>query len=115
MSIHQMFDLTFSPQEKFTINHIARFWEPRVRDFAPSVYLDHYTNTKAICHEIEDIKRQRIQYKKSMTKEERREFKAYRRRFENEHLNPTLVEEGKAFADVSIQTEWPRNLPADGL
>jgi hypothetical protein len=59
-----------------------------------------------------------------MTKEERRELKAYRRRFENEHLNPTLVEEGlKAFAadcyepvnlrdNGIIQTEWRRdNLP----
>ena len=121
MSIHQMFDLTFSPQENNTIDHIARFWEPRVRDFAPSVYLDHYTNTKAICDEIAEIKRQRIQYKKSMTKEQRREEKAYRRRFENEHINPTLIHEGlKAFAadcyepldhrdNGIIQLEWRRD------
>jgi len=117
------FDNMFSAQEKDTITHIARFWEPRVRNFPPSLYLEHYAMTKAICNEIEDIKRQRIQYKKSMTKEERREFKAYRRRFENEHLNPTLVEEGlKAFAadcyepvDLrdNIQLEWRRDHPAD--
>ena len=124
MSIHQMFDITFSSQEKDTINHIARFWEPRVRDFPPSLYLDHYNNTRAVCDEIAEIKRQREQYRKSMTKEERREFKAYRRRFVNEHINPTLVEEGlKAFvADCFepvdlrdngiIQLEWRRdNLP----
>ena len=117
-TIHQMFDLTFSPQEKDTIQHIARFWEPRVRDFGPSVYLDHYNNTKAVCDEIAEIKRQREQYRKSMTKEERRECKAYRRRFVNEYINPTLVEEGlKAFAadcfepldlrdNGIIQTEW---------
>ena len=66
------FDNMFSSQEKVTIQHIARFWEPRVRDFPPSLYLDHYANTKAVCDEIAEIKRQRIQYKKSMTKEERR-------------------------------------------
>jgi hypothetical protein len=119
-----MFDLIFSAQEKVTIQHIAHFWEPRVRDFAPSVYLDHYYNTKAVCDEIEHIKQQRIQYKKAMTKEERREFKAYRSRFVNEHLNPTLIEEGlKAWAadcfepvdlrdNSVIQLEWRRdNLP----
>jgi len=118
MSIHQMFDITFSPQEKDTIQHIARFWEPRVRDFPPSLYLDHYANTKAVCDEIAEIRRQRLQYKKTMTKEERHEFKAYRHRFDNEHLNPTLVEEGlKAWAadcfepvdlrdNGIIQTEW---------
>jgi hypothetical protein len=93
MSIHQMFDITFSQHEKDTIQHIARFWEQRVRDFPPSLYLDHYTNTKAICDEIAHIKQQRLQYKKSLTKEQRRELKAYRSRFENEHINPTLAEQ----------------------
>ena len=38
-------------------------------------------------------------YKKAMTKEERRECKAYRHRFDNQYHNPTLIEEGlKAFA-----------------
>jgi hypothetical protein len=121
------FDNMFSAQEKDTIHHILRFWEPRVRDYPPSLYLDHYSKTKAICDEIEHIKEQRRQYKKAMTKEERRELKAYRRRFVNEHLNPTLVLEGlKAFAadcyeplDVRdngiIQLEWRRDHlpPAD--
>ena len=35
------FDTMFSSQEKDTIRHILKHWEPRVRDFAPSVYLDH--------------------------------------------------------------------------
>jgi hypothetical protein len=121
------FDNMFSTQEKDTIAHILRFWEPRVRDYPPSLYLEHYANTKAICDEIEHIKQQRIQYKKAMTKQERRELKAYRRRFVDEHLNPTLAEEGlKAFAadcyepldlgdNSIIQLEWRRDHlpPAD--
>ena len=87
-------------------------------DFVP---IEHYINTKAICDEIAEIKRQRIQYKKTMTKEQRRECKAYRRRFENEYINPTLIEEGlKAFAadcyepvnlrdNSIIQLEWRRD------
>jgi hypothetical protein len=107
------FDNMFSTQEKDTIAHIARFWEPRVRNYPPSLYLEHYTNTKAICDEIAEIKRQRIQYKKTMTKEERRECKAYRRRFENEYHNPTLVEEGlKAFAADCYE---PVNLSDNGI
>jgi hypothetical protein len=123
-----MFDLTFSSQEKDTIQHIARFWEQRVRDLPPSSYLDHYNNTKALCDEIADIKRQRLQYMKAMTKEQRRECKTYRHRFVNEHINPTLVEEGlKAWANDCfepvdlrdngiIQSEWRRdNLPPADL
>jgi hypothetical protein len=87
-------------------------------DFVP---IEHYTHTKAVCNEIAEIKRQRIQYKKTMTKEQRRECKAYRRRFENEYINPTLIEEGlKAFAadcyepvnlrdNSIIQLEWRRD------
>ena len=83
--------------------------------------LDHYTKTKAICHEIAEIKRQRLQYKMTMTKDERRECKEYRRRFVNEHINPTLLEERlKAFAadcyeplnirdNGIIQLEWRRD------
>lgn len=85
-------------------------------DFVP---IEHYTNIKAICDEIAEIKRQRVEYKKTMSKQERHECKAYRRRFINEHINPTLVLEGlKAFAedcylDVRdnsiIQLEWRRD------
>ena len=123
-----MFDFTFSQNEKDTIQHIAQFWEQRVRDFPPSIYLDHYTNTKAICDEIAHIKQQRLQYKKSLTKEQRRECKAYRRRFEKEYINPTLAEEAlTAFAadcyeplnlrdNGIIQREWRRdNLPPPHL
>lgn len=82
---------------------------------------EHYTNIKAICDEIAEIKRQRLQYKKTMSKEERQECKEYRRRFINEHINPTLVQEGlKAFAadcyepvnirdNGIIQLEWRRD------
>lgn len=86
--------------------------------------IEHYINTKAICQEIAHIKQQRLQYRKSMTKEERRECKAYCHRFDNKYHNPTLIEEGlKAFAadcfepldrrdDGIIQLEWRRdNLP----
>ena len=87
-------------------------------EFVP---IEHYTNTKAICHEIAEIKRQRVEYKKAMSKEQRRECKEYRRRFVNEHINPTLVQEGlKAFAadcyepvnirdNSIIQLEWRRD------
>lgn len=94
-------------------------------EFAP---IDHYTMTKAICDEIAEIKRQRLEYKKTMTKDERRECKAYRRRFINEHINPTLDQERiKAFAadcyepvnirdNSIIQLEWRRdNLPPGHL
>jgi hypothetical protein len=75
--------------------------------------IEHYVNTKAICQEIAHLKQQRLQYKKSMTKEERRECKAYRRRFENEYINPTLVEEGlKAFAADCYE---PVNLRDNGI
>ena len=87
-------------------------------DFVP---IEHYTNIKAICDEIAEIKRQRNQYKKTMSKEQRCECKEYRRRFINEHINPTLVQEGlKAFArdcyepvnirdNGIIQLEWRRD------
>jgi hypothetical protein len=120
MAIHVMFDLTFSSQEKDTINHIARFWEQRVRDLPPSLYLDHYSKTKAICDEIAFIKEERNLYRKTLTKGQRREAKAYRHRFDNQY-NPTLVLEGlKAFAadcfepvdlrdNGVIQREWRRD------
>ena len=85
-----------------------------------TIPIEHYTMTQAICAEIAHIKQQRNQYRKSMTKEQRSELKAYRRRFENEY-NPTLVLEGlKAFvADCYeplnlrdngiIQLEWRRD------
>lgn len=89
--------------------------------------IEHYINIKAICNEIAHIKQQRLQYRKSMTKEERRECKAYRHRFDNEYINPTLLQEGlKAFANDCyepvnlrdngvIQTEWRATFmpPAD--
>ena len=87
-------------------------------EFVP---IEHYTNIKAICDEIAEIKRQRVEYKKAMSKEQRRECKEYRRRFVNEHINPTLVQEGlKAFAadcyepvnirdNGIIQLEWRRD------
>jgi hypothetical protein len=92
-------------------------------DFAP---IQHYTMTKAICDEIAHIKLQRKQYRKSLTKQERRDVDTFRHRFDY-HYNPTLVEEGlKAFAadcyeplnirdNSIIQLEWRRDnlTPAD--
>lgn len=91
-----------------------------------TVPIEHYVMTKAICGEIAHIKQQRKQYKKSMTKQERLDLKAYRRRFDNEP-NPTLILEGlKSFAadcfeplnirdNSIIQLEWRRDnlLPPD--
>ena len=117
MSIHQMFDLTFS-QEKDTIDHIARFWEPRVRDFAPSVYLDHYTNTMAVCHEIKETRRRMRREFRAMNMQQKDEYMEFRNRFKDDFHNPTLIIEGlKAFAadcyldrrDSIIQLEWRRD------
>jgi hypothetical protein len=107
------YDNIFYAREFHILKHLKSY------EFAPS--LEHYTRTKAVCDEIAEIKRQRIQYKKSMTKEERRECKAYRHRFDNEYHNPTLIEEGlKAWAadcfepldrrdNSIIQLEWQRD------
>lgn len=85
-----------------------------------SVPVEHYVMTKAICDEIAHIKQQRNLYRKTLSKEQRLELKAYRRRFDNEY-NPTLVLEGlKAFAadcyepvnlrdNGIIQLEWRRD------
>lgn len=109
------FDKMFYARELHILKHLKTY------ELAPS--LEHYSRTKAICDEIAHIKLQRLQFKKSMTKEQRRECKAYRNRFDYQH-NPTLVEEGlKAFAadcyeplnirdNGIIQLEWRRdNLP----
>ena len=117
-SIHHMFDLTFS-QEKDTIDHIARFWEPRVRDFPPSVYLDHYTNTKAVCHEIKETRRRMRREFRAMNMQQKDEYMDFRNRFKDDFHNPTLIIEGlNAFAadcylDIRdnsiIQLEWRRD------
>lgn len=85
-----------------------------------TVPIEHYVMTQAICAEIAHIKQQRNQYRKTLSKEERREVKAYRHRFDHEY-NPTLVMEGfKAFAaycfepvnlrdNSIIQLEWRRD------
>jgi hypothetical protein len=88
------------------------------------VLIEHYVMTKAVCEEIAHIKQQRNIYRKTLTKGQRREVKAYRHRFDNQYNNPTLVLEGlKAFAadcfepvnlrdNGIIQSEWRRdNLP----
>lgn len=93
-----------------------------------TIPLQHYTNTKAICDEIRYIKQQRKIYRKSMNKQERDESDAYRRRFVNEHINPTLIQQGLiAFAhdcfepinlrdNGIIQLEWRRDhLPPDHI
>ena len=106
------YDKMFYARELHLLKHLKTY------ELAPS--LEHFCRTKAICDEIAHIKQQRLQYKKSMTKDERRECKAYRRRFDNEP-NPTLIQEGlKAFAadcyeplnirdNGIIQLEWRRD------
>lgn len=85
-----------------------------------TVPIEHYVMTKAICDEIAHIKQQRNLFRKTLTKEQRREVKAYRHRFDNQY-NPTLVLEGlKSFAadcfepvnlrdNSIIQLEWRRD------
>jgi len=81
-------------------------------------HIEHQTNIKAICQEIADIKRQKVSDFKKMTKEQKRQYKAFRQRFNNEHINPTLVEQrlvawaNDCFEHVNlndngvIQREW---------
>ena len=108
-----MFDITFSPQEKDTIQHIAHFWEPRVRDFAPSVYLDHYNNTKAVCDEIKETRRRMRREFRAMNAAQKDEYMEFRNRFKNDFHNPTLIVEGlKAWAADCYE---PVNLRDNGI
>jgi hypothetical protein len=123
------FDNMFSAQEKDTIHHILKHWEPRVRDFAPSVYLEHYAKQQTLCQELKETRRRMRREFRAMNQEQKDEYTEYRNRFKNDFRNPTLIVEGlKAFyADCYepvnirdngiIQTEWrstymaPANLP----
>jgi len=81
-------------------------------------HIQHQTNIKAICQEIADIKRQKVSDFKNMTKEQKRQYKAYRQRFMNQHINLTIVEQrieawaNDCFEHVNlndngvIQREW---------
>jgi hypothetical protein len=108
----------YSTQEKDTIRHILKHWEPRVRNFAPSVYLDHYTKQQTLCQEIKEIRRRMRREFRAMNIEEKDEYTQYKNRFKTDFRNPTLIiERLKAFAadcyepvDIRdngiIQTEW---------
>ena len=112
-TIHQMFDITFSAQEKDTIQHIARFWEPRVRNFPPSVYLDHYSNTKAVCNEIKETRRRMRREFRAMNAAQKDEYMEFRNRFKDDFHNPTLIIEGlKAWAADCFE---PINLRDNGI
>jgi len=56
--------------------------------FSDHVSIEHYVQTLAVCDEIKHMKQQSLQYKKSMTKQQRIEYRVYRHRFEHEY-NPT--------------------------
>jgi hypothetical protein len=86
--------------------------------------IEHCAHIKAICHEIADLKRQKVREFKKMTKEEKQEYKAFRQRFKDDFHNPTLVEQrldawaNDCYEPVNltdnsvIQREWRRdNLP----
>ena len=119
----EMFNTMFSPQEKDTIHHILKYWEPRGRDFAPSVYLDHYTKQQNLCQEIKEARRRMRREFRAMNIEQKDEYIQFRNRFKDDFRNPTLVIEGlKAFAadcyepvDIRdngiIQTEWRSYMP----
>jgi hypothetical protein len=108
-----MFDITFSAQEKDTIQHIARFWEPRVRNFPPSVYLDHYSNTKAVCNEIKETRRRMRREFRAMNAAQKDEYMEFRNRFKDDFHNPTLIIEGlKAWAADCFE---PINLRDNGI
>jgi hypothetical protein len=77
------------------------------------VPLQHVANTQAIFDEIKHIKQLRLQYTKSLTKQQRQESNTYRRRFEHEYINPTLhLERIKAFAFDCYE---PLNLRDNGI
>ena len=110
------FETMFSAQEKDTIRHILKHWEPRVRNFAPSIYLDHYTKQQTLCQELKETRRRMRREFRAMNQDQKDEYTEYRNRFKNDFRNPTLVIEGlKAFAadcyepvnirDNGIQTE----------
>jgi len=120
-TFEEMFDLVYTQQDKDTIHHILRFWEPRVRQFAPPVYIDHYNKQKALCLEIKETRRRMRREFRAMNAEQKDEYMEYRNRFKNDFHNPTLVEEGlKAWAadcfepldlrdNGIIQLEWRRD------
>jgi len=88
---------------------------------AMSPPIEHYNNIKAICAEIADLKRQKVSDFKKMSKDEKREYKAFRQRFKNDFHNQTLIEQRlEAWAndcfeplDLTdngvIQREWRRD------
>jgi len=126
-TFEEMFNLVYTQQDKDTIQHILRFWEPRVRQFAPPVYIDHYNKQKALCLELKETRRRMRREFRAMNAAQKDEYMEYRNRFKDDFHNPTLVEEGlKAFvADCFepvdlrdngiIQREWRETYlsPAD--
>jgi len=108
----------FSAQEKDTIRHILKHWEPRVRDFAPSVYLEHYAKQQTLCQELKETRRRMRREFRAMNQEQKDEYTEYRNRFKNDFRNTTLIVEGlKAWSadcyepvnirdNGIIQTEW---------
>uniref|UniRef100_A0A6C0D270 Uncharacterized protein n=1 Tax=viral metagenome TaxID=1070528 RepID=A0A6C0D270_9ZZZZ len=118
----EMFDAVYSAQDKDTIQHILRFWEPRVRQFAPPVYINHYYKQQALCREIKETRRRMRREFRAMNAAQKHEYMDYRNRFKDDFHNQTLIEEGlKAWAadcyldrrdNGIIQLEWRRdNLP----
>jgi hypothetical protein len=117
-TFEQLFDAVYSAQDKDTIQHILRFWEPRVRQFAPPVYIDHYYKQQALCREIKETRRRMRREFRAMNAAQKHDYMEYRNRFKDDFYNQTLIEEGlKAWAadclepvdlrdNGIIQTEW---------
>ena len=117
-TFEQLFNSVYSQHDQDTILHITRLWEPRVRQFAPAVYLDHYNKQQALCHEIKETRRRMRREFRAMNAAQKDEYMLYRNRFKDDFHNPTLIVEGlKAWAadcfepiDLSdngiIQSEW---------
>ena len=109
----ELFDAVYSAQDKDTIQHILRFWEPRVRQFAPPVYIDHYNKQRALCQEIKETRRRMRREFRAMNEAQKDEYMEYRNRFKDDFHNQTLVlERLKAFADDCFE---PVNLSDNGI
>ena len=79
-SFDDLFELNYGKDNE-TIQHILKFWEPRVRQFAPCVYLDHYKKQQALCHQLKETRRRMRREFRGMTQQQKDDYIQYRNRF----------------------------------
>jgi hypothetical protein len=79
-TFEQLFDAVYA-HDKNTIQHILKFWEPRVRQFAPPIYLDHYYKQQAICRELKECRRRMRREFRAMNQAQIHDYTIFRNRF----------------------------------